>query len=222
MAFDSVFNGDPRTAGVSSSGKATNGIDISSGKVYFKDDAVGGWQPTAGGGPVTSDTVTNESGVSGATVTDALNALNTGGSNPIKTVTVTLTAADVIAVAAGTPFLIQAAPGDPTLGYIAQTAVFAYDYNGEAFSSDSNQLDIGYGTGGVVQSGHTVGFTFNTDGFLSLTQSSFQQAFGLSQNFVNSWVVNQDLYFVSNSGSGLTGGTGATLKITVTYIIAPL
>lgn len=221
MAFDSVFNGDPTTPNVTSSGKATFGIDLASGQLYFKDDSVAGWQKTAGGS-ATSDQIANESVVSGATVTDALNALNTGGSNPIKTVTVTLTAAEVIAVAAGTPFLIQAAPGDPTLGYIVQTAVFAYDYNGEAFSSDMNQLDIGYGAGGVVQSGHTVGFAFNTDGFLSLTQSNFQQAFGLSQNFINSWVVNQDLYFVSNSGSGLTGGTGATLKITVTYIIAPL
>lgn len=78
MSFDSVFNGDPNTPNVTSSGKATFGIDIATGQLYFKDDAVAGWQETAGGsgGSVTSDDVANESGVSGATVTDALDALN--------------------------------------------------------------------------------------------------------------------------------------------------
>lgn len=49
MGFDSIFNGDPTTPDVTSSGKATFGIDLSSGQLYFKDDASAGWQPVAGG-----------------------------------------------------------------------------------------------------------------------------------------------------------------------------
>lgn len=56
MGFDSIFNGDPTTPNVTSSGKAAFGIDLSSGQLYFRDDASAGWQPVAGGtsGGVTS------------------------------------------------------------------------------------------------------------------------------------------------------------------------
>lgn len=80
MSFDSIFNGDPTTPNVVSSGKASFGIDLNSGQLYFKDDAVAGWQKVVGGEAVTSDDVANESAVSGSTVTDALNTLNSGTS----------------------------------------------------------------------------------------------------------------------------------------------
>ena len=77
MAFDSVFNGDPTTPNVSASGEAAFGIDLATGQLYYRnpqDQNVSGWQPCAGGGGgSTSDDITNESGLTGATVTDALN-----------------------------------------------------------------------------------------------------------------------------------------------------
>jgi hypothetical protein len=84
MSLDAVFNGNPTTPNVNASGDASLGIDVSTGQLYFRSPLtpVAGWQPVAGGsgGSVTSDTVTNESGVSGSTVTAALNTL--GGELP--------------------------------------------------------------------------------------------------------------------------------------------
>ena len=81
MSFDSVFHGAPTSNNGQAvpSGIASLGIDVVSGQLYFRTPAVAGWQPTAGGsgGASTSDDVTNESSVSGATVTDALNQLLT-------------------------------------------------------------------------------------------------------------------------------------------------
>jgi hypothetical protein len=51
MAFDSVFNGDPTASNVNASGSATFGIDISTGKLYFRDLTSGGWLSCGGGAP---------------------------------------------------------------------------------------------------------------------------------------------------------------------------
>ena len=88
MSFDSVFNGDPTTPGVSASGKASLGVNLATGQLYVKDDSVAGWQKNAGGigevasvngktGTVelTSTDIPNESTVSGSTVTDVLDTL---------------------------------------------------------------------------------------------------------------------------------------------------
>jgi hypothetical protein len=75
MGFDSVFNGDPTTPNVTSSGNATLGIDLASGQLYYKDSASAGWSQIGGGGGGTSSDITNESNVEGDTVTDALDTL---------------------------------------------------------------------------------------------------------------------------------------------------
>jgi hypothetical protein len=85
MSFDSIFNGDPRTDGVAASGKATNGIDISSGQVYFKDDATGGWQPTAGGSGGVSSIIAG-SGISVNQSTGDVTVSATGGGGAVSSV----------------------------------------------------------------------------------------------------------------------------------------
>lgn len=44
MGFDSIFNGDPNAKNVTSSGKASLGVNLSSARLYIKDDAIAGWQ----------------------------------------------------------------------------------------------------------------------------------------------------------------------------------
>ena len=51
MSFDSVFHGDPSSAGGQSvsSGRASLGIDVTAGVIYFRTPENGGWVAIAGG-----------------------------------------------------------------------------------------------------------------------------------------------------------------------------
>lgn len=185
MAFDSVFNGDPRTAGVSSSGKATNGIDVSSGQVYFKDDAVGGWQPTAGGN---------------------------GGSLPVSTVTVVLTASQINQLV-GTP--IQVLPALPSNEiYLVLSGTLQYNYAGQVFGN-ANAAVLNFSLGGQSV------ISFEA-GVLAQVSSQFSSAFNGGGSTTTSTAAGQPLLLNNTNGSDTTGGAGATVAVTLLYSIITL
>ena len=98
MALDAIFNGPPTDLTPNSgSGVASLGLDVTAGQLYFRTPQ-SGWQETAGGsGGSTSDDITNESGLAGATVTDALNTL----APTAATITLTDAANDTLSLSAG-------------------------------------------------------------------------------------------------------------------------
>jgi hypothetical protein len=99
MALDAIFNGPPTDLTPNSgSGVASLGLDVTAGQLYFRTPNTG-WQETAGGsgGGSTSDDITNESGLAGATVTDALNTL----APTAATITLTDAANDTLSLSAG-------------------------------------------------------------------------------------------------------------------------
>jgi hypothetical protein len=112
MAFDSVFNGNPNSQGVSASGKASFGVDISSNTLYVKDDGVAGWQAVS----------------------------SSGGSGNLLTAVVTLTPAQIKAMHA-TPVTLIPAPGVGKTIWIVSAAL-VYNFATIAYSSGSNNLVI--------------------------------------------------------------------------------
>jgi hypothetical protein len=213
MSFDSVFNGDPRTAGVSSSGKAQNGIDIASGQVYFKDDSVAGWQPT-GSGSVTSDQVVNESGVTGATVTAALDNLFTG---VVQTASRLLTSAEIKSLSSSP---VQIVPGrtsqylglvSATFEFIPGTTPYTIDgnsiltlqvgtANSPSHGSQSNSVQSQVMAGSVHTLYDAVASTVNV-----ATQSDVTNFKGVG------------IFLGLNGGADATVGDG-TMKVTVTFV----
>jgi hypothetical protein len=234
MSFDSVFNGDPTQLGVVASGKASNGIDVATGQVYYKDDAVGGWQKIAGGsGGSTSDDVTNESTVPGATVTDALNSLGGGGTGVVHSSQVILTAAEMNALGE-TPQTLVPSPG---VGKVNVPMMFTweYDFSGAAFDiSQSPALIICYALDDGQEQLDSITATNETwpAGFLNQTQSLFvfdppvNAASGTGGGPILALGICGDsaIELVNGNGPGsdlLEGGT-STVKITTYYITLTL
>lgn len=215
MAFDSVFNGDPTTPNVSASGDAAFGIDLNSGKLYFRSPlgTLAGWQLCAGStGSVTSDQVTNESAVSGATVTAALNTLN-AGSGVLKTLTVTLTAAQLNAIIA-TPIIILSGVPGKYLGPVNGMAEYHFVTTPYTLSGGGTLL-IG-AAGGVGGAYMSIPFAGMLDQTADTMYDASGQAFA-SGPAPSAAVSGAALQVLANGEVTCTGGDG-TLTITVNYI----
>jgi hypothetical protein len=124
MSFDSIFHGAPSSNGGQSvsGGAASLGIDVATGQIYFRTPSSGIWKPIPGGGSggtVTSDQVTNESTVSGSTVTQALDVLENGSASS--------SGLDITTAGTASPtpvFLPNEAPSDEN------PSIYAQDING--------------------------------------------------------------------------------------------
>jgi hypothetical protein len=223
MALDAVFNGNPTTPNVFSSGDASLGIDVNSGQLYFRSPLtpVAGWQPVAGSGGGTSDDVTNESAVSGATVTDALNTLNSGGSGLMKSATVTLSAAQVIAIAGGAQVQIVPPQGAGTLINVLQS-VYVWTYAGTPFANTSGlTFDLGFDQTGLSEMGQFFALT----GSLDQTNSTFASIAPAGLEGTNqTGNANLPLFIIPADGTtgALTGGDGSTLAVTAYYFVVTL
>ena len=184
MAIDSIFNGNPTTRGVSASGKATLGIDISTGKLYFRDDAVGGWQETVG----------------------------SSGSSPYKSASVTLSAAQIIALGS-TP--VQIVAGVAGVYLSIQQAIIEYIFGGTPFTTASGAILIGNGTTGLDAND----LQQTASGFLNQTESLVQDSGGqiIGNTPTPSATLNgEGIYCCGVNGWNVTGGNGS-LKVTVIY-----
>lgn len=151
MGFDSVFNGDPTTPNVTSSGNASFGIDLSTGQLYFRDTVSAGWHKVAGGsGGGTSNDITNESAVLGTTVTDALNTLNSNAGS--KTLVVTIPSAQVLTLNSAPVVLVPGTPGNIIqmnwgyIRYIAGSTMFN--------PQPADNIIFIHGTGGPTGAGN--------------------------------------------------------------------
>jgi hypothetical protein len=105
MSFDSVFHGNPSSTGGQSvsSGRASLGIDVTAGVIYFRTPENGGWIPIVGGSGGSGSGVPNNPASVVETTGNYQPALTDGTILANGTLTVTL----VTSLPKGTTFRIK-------------------------------------------------------------------------------------------------------------------
>lgn len=207
MSFDSVFNGDPTTPGVSASGKASLGVNLATGQLYVKDDSVAGWQKNAGSGS-TSDNITNESTVTGTTVTDALNTLNSGV--VLKTLISNISSSQLNNILSNPVQLLTGVTGKY---FSPQTAIMEYTFVATPYTvSGGGALNIGSGGNNGA-----VAFAGFIDQSVDMVVDLTGQFTSGSNPQTTLSVADQPITLFANGEVSVSGG-GGTLKITLQYI----
>ena len=183
MSFDSIFHGSPSSTGGQSvsSGRASLGIDVSSGTIYFRTPETGLWTPAAAASLVspaftgtptapTAAPLTDNTQLATTRYVDAAVAVETARAEGVlQSITITLTPAEILAMSnAGTSgTYVSLLPAIANTIYFFHSFYSNLQYAGTPYATGTGAIAVYALKGGVLEL-----YQNNIVGTANLTSSS--------------------------------------------------